>query len=137
LIYNLAWDKFYPSDSEVQNDSAVFSFSGFGVFHTSLFKAKEAHMIKKARTKWFVLAISLLVACIVTQANASGEKVNINTAGKEILMTLKGVGDKIADRIIAYRQKHPFKVPEDIMNVKGIGQKVFEANKEIITVQDG
>ncbi len=84
-----------------------------------------------------VLAVlSLIAACVVSQAYASGGKVNINSANKEELMTLKYVGEKIADRIIEYRKGHPFKEPSDIMKVKGIGQKVFDVNKDMIIVQD-
>ena len=69
-------------------------------------------------------------------AVANTGKVNINTADKAQLVTLKHVGDKIADRIIEYRKTQPFEVPEDIMKVKGIGQKVFEANKDRIIVKN-
>jgi len=59
--------------------------------------------------------------------------VNINTASKEELMTLSGIGDVIADRIIEYRTKTPFKDKEDIMAVKGIGTSVFEKISSSIT----
>ena len=84
---------------------------------------------------FFVFLAGLLVAFYCVSATADTGKVNINTAGKEVLMTLKGVGDKIADRIIEYRKAHPFRAPEDIMNVKGVGQKIFDANKERIVVK--
>ncbi|MCX6579883.1 MAG: helix-hairpin-helix domain-containing protein [Candidatus Aminicenantes bacterium] len=59
--------------------------------------------------------------------DANAVKVNINTAGKEQLMDLPRVGDKIAARIIEYREKNgKFKRPEDIMKVKGIGEKTFK-----------
>lgn len=80
----------------------------------------------------------ILTLCFIFSVNVSaGEMVNINTATKEVLVSLKYVGDKIADRIIEYRKNHPFEVPEDIMKVKGIGQKVFDANKDKIIVTDG
>lgn len=62
------------------------------------------------------------------------EKVNINTASVEELTQLKRIGTKYAERIVEYREKEPFKSPEDIMKVKGIGQKVYDLNKEIIVV---
>jgi competence protein ComEA len=59
--------------------------------------------------------------------DANAVKVNINTAGKEQLMDLPRVGEKIAQRIIEYREKNgKFKRPEDIMKVKGIGEKTFQ-----------
>jgi len=68
---------------------------------------------------------------------SAGEgKININTATKEELKTLDRIGDKLAERIIEYRQNHgPFKSIEEIKNVNGIGEKIFESIKDFITVQ--
>jgi competence protein ComEA len=61
--------------------------------------------------------------------------VNLNTATVEQLATLPGVGEKTAQRIVEYRQKNgPFKKPEDLMNVKGIGEKSFLRLKNQLTV---
>ena len=50
--------------------------------------------------------------------------VNVNTAGKETLVTLSGIGPVLAERIIAYRQEQgPFSQAEDLVKVKGIGEK--------------
>ncbi|MCP4553272.1 MAG: helix-hairpin-helix domain-containing protein [Bacteroidetes bacterium] len=92
--------------------------------------------MKKNKRVLSIVFVSLLVVLYLIPAVASKGAVNINTAGKEVLITLKHVGDKIADRIIEYRKTSSFKVPEDIMNVKGIGQKVFNANKDRIIVKD-
>lgn len=92
-------------------------------------------MEKKIKRSVSVLLIGVLLACFLVPAIAQGGKVNINTGDKEILMTLKHVGAKIAERIIEYRKAHPFETPQDIMNVKGIGTKVFEANKDRIIVK--
>ncbi len=62
-------------------------------------------------------------------------KVNINTCTKEELMTLPGIGEVLAQRIIEYRQGNPFRTIEDIMNVSGIGDKKFESIKDLITVK--
>ena len=62
-------------------------------------------------------------------------KVNINTAGKEELMTLTGIGETRAEAILAYRQETGgFQVPEDLMQVEGIKEKTFEKLKDQITV---
>jgi len=64
----------------------------------------------------------------------SGEKVNINTAGVDELVTLPGIGKAYAERIVEYRQKNgPFKKVEDIINVRGIGEKTFERIKDRLT----
>ncbi|GHV46221.1 hypothetical protein FACS189499_00900 [Clostridia bacterium] len=61
--------------------------------------------------------------------------VNINTDDKDTLVTLYGVGESIAERIIQYRTENgDFQSPEDIMKVKGIGEKIYGDNKERITI---
>lgn len=63
------------------------------------------------------------------------EKININTATKEELQTLPGIGPVTAERIIEFREnKGSFKKIEDIMNVPRIGPKMFEQIKDKITV---
>lgn len=62
--------------------------------------------------------------------------VNLNTAGKEQLMTLPGIGEAKAERILEYRRKvGQFTAAEEIMNVSGIGEAMFEKIKEKITVK--
>lgn len=67
--------------------------------------------------------------------NQSDTKININTATVEELKKLPRVGDAIAKRIIEYREKYGrFKRIEDIKNVSGIGDKMFENIKDLICV---
>ena len=60
--------------------------------------------------------------------------VNLNTATKKELMSLDGIGDKKAEEIIKYREKTPFTKPEDLKNIKGIGDKLFDKIKDKIEV---
>ncbi|QKF86462.1 competence protein, ComEA family [Campylobacter blaseri] len=60
--------------------------------------------------------------------------ININTASKEELMSIKGVGEKTAEYIIDYRKDKKFEKIEDIKNIKGIGDKKFEVIKDDITI---
>lgn len=62
-------------------------------------------------------------------------KVNLNTAGLEELMTLTGIGQTRAEAILAYREEQgQFRAPEDIMNVDGIKEGIYEKLKDEITV---
>jgi competence protein ComEA helix-hairpin-helix repeat region len=67
---------------------------------------------------------------------ADGEKlVNINTAGKEELMTLPGIGETRAEDIIRYREQNgEFEKVDDIMNVNGIKEGTFNKLKDKITI---
>jgi competence protein ComEA len=61
--------------------------------------------------------------------------VNLNTASAADLEALPGIGAKTAARIIEYRQKNgPFKKVEELMNVRGVGEKNFLKLKPQITV---
>lgn len=62
------------------------------------------------------------------------DKVNINTATKEELMTLDGIGETTANKIITYRRTKRFLEIEDLMNVSGIGEAKFSKIKDSITV---
>lgn len=65
---------------------------------------------------------------------SSKDKVNINNASKEELMTLPNIGDKRADSILEYRESNKFETIEDIKNVNGIGEKFYQSLKDLITV---
>lgn len=60
--------------------------------------------------------------------------ININTATADELKTLSGIGDVMAERIIAYRSEKTFKNKEDLMSVEGIGNKTYEKIKDNITI---
>ncbi|WP_321493127.1 helix-hairpin-helix domain-containing protein [uncultured Desulfobacter sp.] len=82
------------------------------------------------------ILVCVMVTLCTLSAMADSKKLNINTASKQQLTTLKYVGDALADRMIEFRKSTPFTKIEDIMKVKGIGTKVFEANKDQICVND-
>jgi competence protein ComEA len=70
-----------------------------------------------------------------TATTSAAAIVNINTASAAELDALPGIGAKMAERIVEYRQKNgPFKKVEDLMNVRGVGEKNFLKLKPQITV---
>jgi competence protein ComEA len=69
-------------------------------------------------------------------AIADQQPININTADVKSLMTLDGIGRKVAEKIVEYRQAHgPFKKPDDVRKVDGIGAGLWERNRERIVVK--
>ena len=94
--------------------------------------------------------MALLTLLIVNPAFAEGKKegaaksnetvasmqmININQADVKTLTTLKGIGKDRAVKIVEYRETNgPFQKIEDLMKVKGIGRKIFEQNKDVLSV---
>ena len=71
------------------------------------------------------------------KASASGP-LNLNTATVAQLEALPGIGKSVAERILEYRDKSGgFKKVEDLMNVRGIGEKSFLKLKPLVTVSSG
>jgi competence protein ComEA len=90
-----------------------------------------------------IAAIALSATALSAQTKTPAPKpaataaapVNLNTATAEQLATIPGVGPRMAERIIDYRQKNGgFKKIEDLMNVSGVGEKSFLKMKPLITV---
>ena len=84
----------------------------------------------------FVLVFSFLFSLQAQAAQkASAKKININTASSAELQKLPRIGEKVAQRIIDFRKTNgKFKKIEEIMKVRGIGEKVFKQIKDRITV---
>ena len=81
-----------------------------------------------------VATLIALAAAPVFAADAPSGVVNINTASAEQLALLPGVGPSVAGRIVEHRPKNgEFKQAEDLLLVKGIGEKGFERMKSYVT----
>lgn len=85
----------------------------------------EVGISEKANTKAVLLSSLLVDESRIYIPPHNGNSVSLNQATKEELMTLKGVGEKTADKIIEYRNTQEFTCIEDIMNVSGIGEKTY------------
>lgn len=100
--------------------------------------------MNRTRLSSALVLVALLLAAGIpreafAQAKSGGSKpgsvVNLNAASAQQLEQLPGVGPRMAARIVEYRQKNgPFKKIEDLMNVRGIGEKNFLKLKPLITV---
>lgn len=69
---------------------------------------------------------------IVIPEIQSIKKISLNSATQKELMTLPGIGENKANQIIEYRNQQSFRSIEEIMNVKGIGEKIFNKIKDQI-----
>ena len=81
--------------------------------------------------KSLVLGLSLSLASLA----AFAAQINLNTASAAELETLNGVGAAKAEAIVAYRSEHGgFKSVDELANVKGVGPKTVEKNRDQMTV---
>lgn len=63
-------------------------------------------------------------------------KVDLNTADKDLLISIPGIGEKLAERIIAYREKQvSFSDTEELKNIKGITDYRYEKIKDYLTTK--
>lgn len=98
---------------------------------------KMSYLLASAALAFLLTAgSSIALAAPAADAQASVQSsVNLNKASADELMTLKGIGPKTAERIIAYRQEQgPFQTVDQLVMVKGIGNAKFEKLKDRITV---
>lgn len=83
------------------------------------------------------LAIASLLLSLFVSPVVLAETVNINTADVAALDTLDGIGEKKAEAIVAYRTEHgEFKTLEDLKEVSGIGDKLFDKIKDQVALTD-
>lgn len=82
-----------------------------------------------------IAGVATLLALLATSTPLlAAADVNINTASQEELVALPGVGPSKAKAIIDYRNAHPFKTVEEVKNVRGIGDHLYESLKGKISV---
>ena len=80
-----------------------------------------------------ILVLFLILPAILY----AGGAVNINTADKETLMSIKGVGERRAEAIIQYREKNgPFTSIDQLAEIRGIGQSLIDDNRDALVVKD-
>jgi competence protein ComEA len=79
----------------------------------------------------------LVFSLILPATLYAGGAVNINTADKETLMSIKGLGERRAEAIIQYREKNgPFTNIDQLAEIRGIGQSLIDDNRDALAVKD-
>jgi competence protein ComEA len=82
-----------------------------------------------------LVLVFLFTALPVLGAEARSRVVNVNSADTSQLALLPRVGPSVAQRIVDYRKQNgPFKKPEDLMLVQGIGEKTFQLLKPYVAI---
>ena len=82
-----------------------------------------------------LLAFAPFAAGVSSAAEEQQQKVNLNSANAQELTSLRGIGDKTAQAIVAYRESHgPFKSVDELVEVKGIGEKLVTSLREQVSV---
>jgi len=93
--------------------------------------------LSRIRVSALVLLLGLPIAASLraqaVEGAASSKKVNINTASAAELAYLPRLGAKVAARILEHRKEKPFARPEELMEVKGIGEKLFVSLKPYLS----
>jgi len=85
-----------------------------------------------------VISSCFALALLMVSFGVFATPVNINSADANTLATeLNGVGAAKAAAIVAYRESNgPFKQLEDLLQVKGVGEKILEKNRAILVVEE-
>ena len=79
--------------------------------------------------------LAVLILLCLPALLFAGDAVDINTADKKTLMTLSGIGESYAERIINYREQNgDFNSVQELTHIRGIGQTLVEKNRDLLTV---
>lgn len=93
-------------------------------------------MINRKNLILLIMAVFIIMAFAPLAMSEGEAKLDLNKASVEELVQLKGIGQSYAERILEYRENNgPFIQAEDIMKIKGIGNKIYESIKHLIMVE--
>lgn len=77
-----------------------------------------------------------IIALLVVSGSLLFGAINLQTASKEELMSIKGIGEKKAEQIMDYRKSSKISKPEDLKNIKGFGDSVVDNVKNDVKVKE-
>jgi competence protein ComEA len=134
-----------PETSDGEKDLRLPAVVGQAAAHQDYRPTKGEPEMKKAHAIFlglFALVAALVAAPVfaaeqdqTAKATSSELRVDINAADVNRLTELPGIGEKVAARIVAYRKENGrFQKIEEIMNVRGIGEKTFVKLRKHLTV---
>lgn len=92
-------------------------------------------MLTVRTVRTLTLVVCFLALIWGATATADSHSININEASQEELQQLTYIGEVRAERIVEYRQEQDFGSKEEIMEVEGIGEAVFEEIEERIALE--
>lgn len=103
------------------------------MFHHTITTVRTTTVIREIAVRW-TACLLLLTLAVAGPAAAAGGKVNVNSAGTDELALLPRVGPSVAQRIVDFRDENgPFETVEDLMLVRGIGEKTFALLEPYVT----
>jgi len=92
-------------------------------------------MFRHISMRSHLVMLGLFLTAVAAMAAGGKAVVNINTAESEQLMLLPRIGPSVAQRIVEFREKNGrFKTAEDLMLVRGVGERTFELIKPHVTI---
>lgn len=129
-----------PGVYQVKEESRVcdiISLAGGGTEDSALDALNLARIVTDGE-RIFVPTVQEAETLVISgQEKTENQKINLNTADKEQLMTLSGIGEAKAEDILAYRTKNgSFQKIEDIMKIPGIKESAFQKIKDKIMVRE-
>ena len=121
---------------KIEDEMVIIIYSNYEIENFKKTKEQEESLIKQCSKKDSNSLIN--DACIETNKEEivdNNSQVSLNNATKEELMTLTGIGESKANDIITYRNSNGgFKSIEEIKNIKGIGDSIFDKIKDRLTI---
>lgn len=120
-------------------DSKIYEKIGIGLFVLILIVAGIILIKEKEYPVEYIKATttyqeSLNQEPAIEAAKTNEAKISINKASLEELVSLPGIGEVLAQRIVDYRNQHPFKTLAEIKEVSGIGEAKYNSVKDLISL---
>lgn len=141
IMVHISGQVYYPGLIELESDSRVKDAVDLAGGLKKEADIDKINLAKKLEDEEKIYVpkkgedIDIEISSISNSTTSDNSKININTCTKDELMSLPGVGEVTASKIIDYRSANKFKSIEDIMNVSGIGTKKYEDLKDLIIVK--